>query len=391
MLVKWIRWLMGYVEFELVGGFPERFINSAVRDKINIWNIRKLKDGISADAVSEDYIRLKKISKRCGCRTKIVKKHGFPFSTRKYRSRVGLIAGAFVFSGVIYFLSSYIWSIDVTGNVNIPTEDILAVMRDVGLSSGSLKKRVDIPIVKQEAMIHLPSVAWMSINIMGSHANISIKEKIDTPGIVGEDKPCNIKAACDGRVERIETFMGTPVVSEGDAVLKGQLLISGVLENQVDKNVFVHSDGKIYAHTKRTLQESVPLAQTTAADTGKIKNKYRLKILGLELPFGFWSKTDETYRCEFYSNRLNIGQVNLPIVLYRERWYEQVCDQIQLTYDEAVKRADDLICCKEKEDFKDKKIITKDLEDREENGVCILTAKYSCLEDIGTKEIIEFN
>lgn len=78
-------------------------------------------------------------------------------------------------------------------------------------------------------------------------------------------------------------------------------------------------------------------------------------------------------------------------MLYREEWYEQVCDDVQLTYEEALQQANSLICHREESDFQGKKILSKDLEDKEENGVCVLSAKYSCMEDIGIKEQMELN
>lgn len=389
MIIEFMRWFMGYVQFDIKCTFPEKFINITVDKGISIWDIKRLIDGISGKVMAGEYREIRSISSKCGGMIRINDKKGLPFILNKYRKRTGIIAGIIVFMGIIYFLSSYIWSIDITGNDHIPSDEVLSVMEDLGLSPGSLKTSIDIPMIEQESMIRLSNIAWISINLTGSHAEISIKEKIIPPNIVEEGKPCNIKASTDGIIERIETYKGTTMVNYGDAVLKGQLLISGVIEDSFGKTSFVHSDAKVYAYTTRKLEEIVNLAQIKPVDTGKIVKRYRLKFFGLEMPFKLWHKTDDTYRHEVYSNKFKIGNISFPIVFYKECWYEQTYIDVNLSYQEALEYANKLIEQKEREVFKnDIKIINKYIEDNNANDTCILSATYKCLENICINEEI---
>ncbi len=391
MLVKIIRWLLGCVRFRLSGGFTERFVNLSVKNRISIRNIKRIKHGIEGEVAAKEYFLLRKLAKDCGCKVRISKKFGYPFKIKRYKKRKGIFVGFIFFAVILYSLSSYIWSVDVKGNSNIPTEEILNVMDELGVSGGSLKKRINIPMVRQGAMLKLPGVSWISVNVAGSHADILVKEKIEAPQITHESSPCDIKAVCDGKIDRIETYNGTPAVNAGDAVLKGQLLISGIVENLFGSSSFVHSDGKVYAYTKRTIKEEVKLSQEKAIDTGKVRKKYRIKILGLEIPFGLWYKANETDRSEFYSNKLHIGKISLPIVFYQENRYEQIYDIVNLNYEDALNEAKKLIDKREKEELKDKEILSMCSEDKEENGACVVLAEYNCLEDIGQKEEIQLN
>ena len=51
-----------------------------------------------------------------------------------------------------------------------------------------------------------------------------------------QETPCNIKAAFSGQILRIEVYEGTAVAKVGEAVVEGQLLISGMVED-TNKNV----------------------------------------------------------------------------------------------------------------------------------------------------------
>lgn len=391
LLIKIVRWLLGYVKFNVYGDFLERFVNFSIRDGISIWDITKINNGISGKVTASEYRNLRNTAKKCGCKIKLLSKYGLPFFTKKYRRRKGFIVGLLLFFVILYLLSSYVWSINVSGNSYISSEEVINVMKDLGVSAGSLKKRIDIPMVRQEAMIRLPNTSWISINLKGSYADVSIKEKVIAPSIIKEDKPCNIKAYIDGRIERMETYKGMPVVKDGDAVLKGQLLISGVVENNSGGNSFIHSEGKIFAHTKRNIKETVPLCQVKAIDTGKVIKRHRIKFFGIEIPFSLWYKTNDDYRYELYTNHVKIGNISLPIVFYHEDWYEQACSDVILTYEEALAEANKKICERETNELINKKILNKYLEDKEENGTCVLSATYDCLEDIGQKEEIIAN
>lgn len=391
MIIKLMRWFMGYVHFTLRCAFPEKFINLTVNRGIAIWDIKKILNGISGKSMAGEYKELRSISKNCDARIRLTQKKGLPFIFNKYRKRKGVIAGILIFIGVIYFLSSYIWSINISGNNTIASDEILNTMEDLGLSPGSLKNRIDIPMLEQEAMIRLPNLAWLSINMTGSHAEILIKEKIIPPNVVGENKPCNIKASIDGVIERIETYKGTSIVNPGDAVLKGQLLISGIIEDSFGRNSFVHSEGKVYAYTTRKLEETVNLSQIKPIDTGKVVKRYRFKFFGIEIPFSLWYKTDDTYRYEFYLNRFKIGNVSFPIILRTEEWHEQTCSDVNLSYKDALEQANKILVQKEETIFKDIQIINKHLEDKEVNNMCVLSGTYKCLEDVSFSEEINLD
>lgn len=392
MVVKFIRWAMGYIEFTVKCNSPEKFINLAVGRGINIWDISKLTEGINAQTMAGEYKNLRLISKKCNAKIRLKNKRGLPFVINKYRKRKGIIVGILVFCTVIYVLSLYIWSIDIQGNNQLTSEEIISVMQDLGLSSGSLKSRIDVEATEQEAMIRLPDIAWISINLKGSHADIQIKERISAPDLVKEQAPCDIKAKSDAVIDRIETYKGTTIVKEGDAVIKGQTLISGIFEDSFGKNTFVHSQAKVYGYTTRKLEKTVNLSQIKPVDTGKVIKRYRLKLFGIEVPLTLWYKTGDNYRYEFSSCNLQIARVGLPFVLHKEQWFEQIGESVTLTYQQALTEAKSQIEDSENDfTLNDVKVVDKYYQDSEVNGACILTGTYKCWEDVGIAEEIQFS
>ena len=56
--------------------------------------------------------------------------------------------------------------------------------------------------------------------------------------MLDESIPCNVVAAADGYIVRIEAYEGAAKVKVGDSVVKGDLLISGVRKDCLFKKGF---------------------------------------------------------------------------------------------------------------------------------------------------------
>ncbi len=390
MILKIIRWIYGYVLFIVRGGNIEKFINLSVKNRINFWDVKRSGDTLYSKVIAREYKDLHKASRQTKSQVRVKRKYGLPFILNKYRFRLGFFIGIFLYAGMIYVLSLYVWNVKVTGNENISSEEILQAMSELGVSSGTLKSHIDVPLVNQYAMIKLPGMSWLSINISGSYAEISVKEKAKIPEVVAEDKPCNIKANFDGQIERIETYKGTCIVGVGDAVVKGQLLINGVVEDYFGSNSFVHADGKVFAKTRRKFSEEIITSKMQCIDTGKVINRYKVKILGVEIPFRLWENTDDTYRLEIENYKLNLFGVNLPVSVYTERWYEQVCDIKEVSFEEAKKEAIDSINTKRVNEFPNIQILGENNREFDKDGRRFVEVEYICIEDIGNKEEILF-
>ncbi len=390
LLLNFIRWLFGYIFFELKGGYPEKFINLAVKENINLWDLKKENGDLTSKVMLSDYEPLISIAKKANSSITVKEKEGLPVFTSKYKKRIGFLAGALIFIMILYFFSMYVWSVKVTGNDATPTAEIIKTMEELGVSPGSLKRRIDAPMVEHLAMIKLNNVAWMSVNINGSHVDVLIKEKVKIPEIFSEGEPCNVIASEDGQIERIETYKGTPLVKTGDVVTEGQLLISGVTEGVDAKSTFVDAEGKIFAKTRRKIKEVVKLSSLKAVDTGKIIKRYRIKTFGLEIPIGLWRKIDDNFRSEVAVNSLKIFSTELPIKIYTESWYEQECNEVTLTSGEAKAEAERKISEREATELSGAQVLDKIASDREENGECIAEMEYSCIDNISKKEPISF-
>ncbi|MDO4200142.1 MAG: sporulation protein YqfD [Clostridia bacterium] len=348
-----IRSICGYVEFKVIGGNPDKFLNLSVKQGHSLWDVRKINGDLLAKSRVEDYKKLHINARKSNSRIRILKKKGLPFFRHKYRSRTGVIIGLTLFLVVLSVLPLYLWKVEVVGCEMVSPEEVKKVMHDLGVSPGTLKSHINIPILKQQIMQRMDSIAWISINLNGSDAIVEIKEKQLKLEKDAEGEPSNIVALYDGRIKRMETYRGTPMVSDGEVVTKGQVLISGIVEDLSGGAEFVDAEGKVYAETHRIITEKVDMNRVRAHNVGEEIKRYRLKILSLEIPICFEKPPDENCICETTEKNLNVFGYKLPISLYKDSIYmQEICSE-KLSEDDAAKEADRIIDQRTAQEFGD--------------------------------------
>ncbi len=217
----------GFISLRLRGYNLERVINLALARGIYIWDIKRDEDFIYLKVRNSGYEAFKNIVDEHGFELEIIKRDGLPFYRKILRRRMGLTAGAILFILVLYTMSSFVWFVDVTGNQNIDRTRILLSAARNGLYPGAAKwtfSRIEV----EEAMLReLSEISYVECDIKGVRANIKVVEKVlpdrDTTG------PCDIIADREGVVEEVLVLNGQAQVKAGDVVVKGDVLISGIM------------------------------------------------------------------------------------------------------------------------------------------------------------------
>ncbi len=390
-VLKWIRWLMGYVVFTAVGGFPERFLNLTARSGEVLWDVSCKNRVFTASTFARRYKELRASARKSGMRLKVAKKRGLPFLLHRYRRRAGVFVGILVFFAVIQVLSLYIWTVNIPESEHVPADELRQVLCEAGLSPGSLKREIDPTYLEEKAMIAFPDISWIAVNLQGNVASVEFTERQKAPEMVPVDEPCNIKASFHGQIIRLDVYSGTAEVKNGDAVVQGQLLISGVVEDKYGGSTLEHASGMALAATEHTLREEVPLTQKTLTPTGKVIVRRRATLFGVELPLSFVPAPGENYEREISSEALTVGGVTLPVTLLTEQWREMAEQEITLSEQEAAAQAAKKMAEREKEELSEAKIVGKTEKAWVENGTYILEVTYSCEEDIAIEEAILWN
>ena len=237
-----IQLILGYVRIEVEGYYIERFINICRNKKILIWNLKREKGvKLYLNIGIGDFKKLSEISRKTKCKIKIQKKKGIPFILHRYKKRKIFAICLIILLLGIYSSSKYIWNIEIRVEENLAIENIEEDLNSLGLKRGMQKSEVDTNKIINEIRLKRNDISWIGIDIKGTNAIVKIVKADEKPEIVDNSDYCNIVASKDGIITKIIAQNGTAVVSEGDVVKKGDVLIAGYMEGKYTDTRYVHS------------------------------------------------------------------------------------------------------------------------------------------------------
>lgn len=392
LLIRLIRYIKGYILFSVQGTFIERFLNMAARSGIAIWDGQKKKDTYHGYTLAKNYKRFHSLARKTGVRTRVEKRKGLPFLKKKYRKRWGLFIGAVVFCVIIGFFSLFIWNIRVEGNVNVSTKEILQSLDNMGFHKGVWKHSVDTKDLEEKLLLSVDELSWAAINLKGSTATVEVKERVMPPQAMDTKEPYNVIAKRAGQIQYMEVYSGQAVVTKGDTVAKGDVIVSGIMTDKNSVKSFNrHARAKILAQVEESVTIEVPLKQTVTVSTNEVVHHRSVNILGLNVPVTFGKNLPETYSRDEYEKSMSIFGFDLPGTVYTEQIVPLEKREITLTEEKARELAMMDLDRFEKKLAAYGKILDKSANGSLKDGVFMIEANYVCLQDIAEEQKILIN
>ncbi len=212
-------------------------------------------------------------------------RHGLPHLAIKYRHRYGIFAGLLLFIALFLLSGLFVWDIRIVGNKNVDGDIIKAELAECGLGLGDFIPKIDTPYLETSLLLSSDNVAWVSINILGCVCQVEIIEEMPDPP---EDSyTCaDIVAERDGVIELYESYGGDVLISIGQQVREGDVLISGYVppsENAGERLCVAR--GSVTARTEREFTVSVPLNFKQKTYTGRKKVEKYIILFEKEVKF----------------------------------------------------------------------------------------------------------
>lgn len=390
MILKLLRWFSGYAKFTAKGKFPERLLNMTMKNGIQLWAMRSDSSSLTAYVTAREYKLLRPFAKRCKLTLKCTKKGGLPFIISQYKIRSGLLVGTILYITISIILSGFIWNININTSGSINEYELREELRSLGLYEGAKISDINIQDIEQQATMDMDNIAWISINITGTLVNIELSPRVDKKTPTGKT-PSNIIASSDGVITGIEAGEGKPSVKIGEAVVKGQMLVSGILEYDVGGFKLKHSDAKIYAQTKKTLSVSVPLKETVLKKSDFNKYKKSLSLLWVSFPISIYGTPDGYISTQVKNEKVELFGTQLPIKIITENYniYENI--EVKRTEKQARILAEKQLSVLETFSLNNAKSYTKKYTQKISDGKLIFTGTYTCTEDIAIQQEIKID
>ena len=396
---KIINFFRGSVLYTVTGAFPERFLNLCAQNAVAFWGLEWLDDHtLRLCFARKDAKKARSLAEKVMCEAKAARRAGVPFFLAKFRRRYAFLAGLTLAAAAVCVLSRFILTIEVTGNCAVSTAVILSELNRQGVRVGAYGPSIDEKVVSQEALLRIPALSWMAVNLHGTRAEVIVREKVPKPDIVDRTVPSHVVSVATGIITHMEVLEGQPLFQEGNTVLAGEILISGVIDvpepQYADTDLgtrITHAMGSVWARTWRTLEARIPLEAQVKRYTGEEVTRYSLGVLDRRLNFyGNSGISLDKYDKITSSHSLTLpgGRV-MPLVLRAERYRGYVTEPAALDAEAArtmleerlLERLDGLVGA-------DGEVLRTDFAVREENGILVVTLLAECREQIG--RVVEF-
>lgn len=328
--------------FEITGGPSERFLNIANHRRLNIFNISRQGDRTFAFTPAKEYPSVCAAAAKADTELAVVSRYGLIFRLRKYRARWGFFAGFAIFCLLMWVMSLFVWSVDIE---NLPEEYAVSVtdlLYEEGIRIGVLGTSIDGEMLELSLEEKLPQFDMIKVSRMGCKARVQFDAAVPVHHRVEENSPCDLIARESGQIVSATASKGTIFVKEGDIVVPGDVLISGVFDFLGESIVMVHAEGNVTALVEQTFSETVRYGQTVTEPTGHIVNINRIMAFGLEIPL-FGSLPKGLYRRTYEEIPLSVWGFDFPILLRREEWKELCYTERELSYEDCVRQAADKV------------------------------------------------
>ena len=293
--------------------------------------------------------------------------------------------------GIAFLLIFSLWLpgrilfVQVEGNENVPTRQILEAAGKCGIVFGASRREVRSEKVKNNLLQEMHELSWAGVNTNGCTAVISVKERkvlkyAEETGVVS-----SIVADCDGIIRSVTVTKGTALVAPGQAVKAGQVLISGY----TDCGLLIRAaraEGEVYAQTSRAVCAICPVETAKRAVKKEIRENYSLILGKKRINFVNNSRISDTICVKIYEENYWVlpGGFVLPVAIAVERWISYETEADTWTPDLQLATQHYLLG-----QVRSGKLLKMDPVFTQEDGILILQADCSCYERIGITRIEE--
>ena len=277
------KYKKGTITLEIQTFRPERFINLLWKNGINVKNVRrKTITTLTFEVGLKDYNKIRDIAKRTDTKIKILGRSGVSFLLIKSKKRKTLLIGIGIFVGIIYYLSGFIWNVNIITENNVTPYEIRSQLKDMGIKPGIRKNKVNVYNIEEQIVRKNGAIMWSRVRVEGVKLKVKIAERQEPPEIEKKESPSNIVASKDGEIRRIYSTSGTAVVKEGDIVKKGDVLVKGE-QGREESTYLVHADANVIARTFYEAKKEVPIKTIKTVRTGNVDKDIYLQLFGKKI------------------------------------------------------------------------------------------------------------
>ena len=286
-MLKLIYFLRGYVILEFCGASPEWVLNRLTTAKVAFWDVQWIDSlTLRVKVFRNREATACALAEAAMCDSKVISSCGIYQSVEGFFRRPILLAMVFLCIMSILLLPCFVFFFEVHGNETIPEQLILRELEQAGVRFGIFGPGIYPRRVKDHMIEALPKLQWVTVEQHGCRAMIVVRERDEIPQTETKKGFANVIASQSGIITKQSVYTGQPQFQVGDTVLKGEILVSGVID--LERTYLIErANAEVFARTWRKIPVCLPCSYTEKVDYNGhaqciwlILGKRRIKIFG---------------------------------------------------------------------------------------------------------------
>lgn len=288
--------LAGEVTARLLTADPTGALDAIAKEDIPLKSIEPTEEWILTFRLRRsDYRKLKKLAQSRGEKLTLLGREGIYWFLKKGVRRPVLVLGLAFLLAMCLWIPTRVFFFRVEGNERLPEKQILRAAEQCGIAFGANRREIRSEKVKNNLLSLLSELQWAGINTHGCVAVIRVSEKPEKTQMEQQGRGlCHLISARDGVVTSLTATAGTALCVPGQAVVEGQVLISGLTD--CGRAVKAQAaQGEVTALTERSIRAVTPVQRLVRGENLKKTRRWSLilgkKRIKLWIGSGIWGST----------------------------------------------------------------------------------------------------
>lgn len=326
------------VHFAAQNGDVEGFLSDAARNSFHLSAIAPLPGGCSARCPAWRYRKLAALARKRRVHLHITERTGIYFAIRPYLRRRGLWAGLVLFVPLLFWSQHLVWAVDTTSlSAGQSARAIAALREEVSLMPGSFVTQEKLA-AGEYALLRSGEFSWASLNFLDGRLIVEAAEAAPVPEIAA-GTPDGLCAKASGTVVRTNLTSGTMLVSPGQAVEAGQLLIGTSRTRRDGTATVVPAAGEVLAQLEWEHLQIEPLHVSVNGLTGVTRRQWKLFFDGFCIPLPVQRNFPEDARTIARHLQPDLFGLMLPFSIEETTCYEQAETVVDHTEEQGLSLA----------------------------------------------------
>ena len=263
-------------DFILQAGIPAELISEGGVTVVRVGRAaaKKIRAYLSENGLSADFGRLS----------------GAPSLLLSLLHRPGIVAGLIAAVFLLIVARGRVWQVTVSGDGTLDEDEVRSIIEEAGLYPGVKVRDVSPNEVATKCLGREDLFSGVTVSLSGVVAEVTWigREEGEPTRTDDAGEGVNLIAASDGVIVSVQPTAGTAVVSPGQTVHKGDLLISGVTRGGA-----VRAAGSVTAKVRAEFCATVKAVEPKRTVTERRPVSVSFKLFGKEL-FSFGEGGDSS-------------------------------------------------------------------------------------------------